>query len=227
MQTPASPSRRYPYAPPPDLGLDVVHEDAHLLAVNKANGLLSVPGRGAAMQDCLASRVQARWPQALVVHRLDEDTSGLVLFALNADVQRQLSAAFESRTVDKRYTAVVHGLMAHDQGEVTARIGRNWAMRPMRCIDPDDGQSAHTVFKVIQRNTAPHTTRVMLQALTGRTHQLRVHMAHIGHAICGDALYGNQEALHAAPRLMLHAQYLAFTHPVTGQSLELYSEAPF
>lgn len=224
MHPSASPPLRNPYSPPPDIQLDVVHLDAHVLVVNKPSGLLSVPGRSEGMDDCLASRVQARYPAALVVHRLDEDTSGLVLFALSADIQRALSQAFASRDVDKGYVACVHGLLEPEAGEITAAIGRDWAMRPLRRVDTVRGQAAYTRWRVLARDPVSRTSRVELRPLTGRTHQLRLHLQHIGHPIVGDRLYGQGNE---TVRLMLHASELSFAHPITGKRLQLQRPASF
>lgn len=207
--------------------LTLRHQDAELLIVEKPAGLLAVPGRGADKQDCLAVRVQARWPEALVVHRLDQATSGLMLFARGAAVQRRLSLAFEQRAVDKRYVAVVAGSVAGDEGRIDLPIAADWPQRPRRCIDLAQGRPSQTRWQVIDRDDAGQRTRLVLEPLTGRTHQLRVHLQAIGHPILGDALYAPPEVQARAPRLLLHAQALAFTHPGTGQALRVESPVPF
>lgn len=222
-ETRCAPARAIPYLPPPDEGLVPLYADEHLIAVSKPAGLLSVPGRDSAMQDCLITRVQRHYPHALVVHRLDEDTSGIMLLALHPEVQRQLSQAFADRRVDKHYTALVRGLVAPETGEIDTPIGRDWHMRPLRRIDTVRGQTAHTRFRVITRDAAAGHTQLQLQPLTGRTHQLRVHLMHIGHPILGDRLYGASDAT----RLMLHACTLRFAHPATQQVVCLDSAPPF
>ena len=178
-----------------------------------------MPGRGPDKQDCLIARLQRRWPQALTVHRLDEATSGLMVFALDAATQRALGRAFERREVTKRYTAVVHGRLADEAGEIALPIGLHWPDRPRRRIDAA-GQPALTRWTLRAHDAT--TSHVDLEPLTGRTHQLRVHLAAIGHPIVGDRLYGPEPP--AAARLLLHASALAFTHPASGMPLRV--EAP-
>lgn len=203
------------------------HADAHLLVVDKPAGLLAVPGRGADKQDCLARRVQAQWADARVVHRLDQPTSGLMLFARGAEVQRQLGRLFELRQVDKRYIAVVAGCIASESGRIELPIAVDWPNRPLRRIDAEGGQAALTRWHVLARDAAGDTTRLELDPETGRTHQLRVHLQAIGHPILGDALYAPPAVQARSPRLLLHASELAFTHPRTGQALHLVSPPPF
>lgn len=203
-------------------GITCVYADEALLVLAKPAGLLCVPGRGPDKQDCLSARVQQRWPQALVVHRLDMATSGLVLMALTPAVQRQLGWAFEQRAIEKRYQALVNGCMAAPAasdgwGDITLPIAADWQQRPLRSIDPVRGQASHTRWRVLQLDKATDTTRVELAPLTGRTHQLRVHLAAIGHAILGDAFYADVATQARAPRLCLHATRLAFSHPLSGE----------
>lgn len=185
----------------------ILHADDHLIAIDKPAGLLAVPGRGADKADCAAARVQALYPDALVVHRLDMATSGLMLMACGLPMQRALSRAFETRRVDKRYLAVVHGVLRDDAGEIALPLGADWPNRPRQQVDALHGKPATTRWRVLQRGA--HHTRVELEPHTGRTHQLRVHLAAIGHAIVGDVLYAAPDA--DAPRLMLHAWTLGFT----------------
>jgi tRNA pseudouridine32 synthase/23S rRNA pseudouridine746 synthase len=220
-------------------GVEAVYEDADLLVLAKPAGLLCVPGRGPDKQDCLSARAQQRWPGALVVHRLDQATSGLVLMARHADAQRQLNHAFADRQVHKRYVAVVHGQM---QGEGSAPppldgndgspgdggnawndillpIAADWARRPLRVVDHASGKPSHTRWRTLACDATAQTTRVELEPITGRTHQLRVHLAAVGHAILGDALYADAAVQALSPRLLLHASRLAFRHPVSGEAL--------
>ena len=190
--------------------LRLVHQDARLLVADKAAGLLCVPGRGPAGADNLASRLQAQWPDALVVHRLDMGTSGLVLFARGPVAQRALSIAFAARQMHKRYEAVVAGLLADDAGDITLPLGPDWPNRPRQQVDPVAGKPSHTRWQVLARDAAAGTTRLALQPLTGRTHQLRLHLAAIGHPILGDALYAPPAVQATAPRLLLHASHLAW-----------------
>jgi tRNA pseudouridine32 synthase/23S rRNA pseudouridine746 synthase len=201
------------------------HEDEHLLVVDKPAGVLAVPGRGADKQDCLGARVAERWPDACVVHRLDMATSGLMVFARGATAQRRLNDAFARRLVDKRYVAVVHGLLAADEGDIDAPLAADWPNRPRQRIDPEHGRASLTRWRVLARDAAARRTRVELRPVSGRAHQLRVHMQALGHPIVGDALYGD-DAAHE-PRLLLHAMHLAFAHPHDGRACEFASPPPF
>lgn len=204
-----------------------LHEDAHLLVLDKPAGLLSVPGRGADKQDCLSARAQARWPDALVVHRLDMATSGLILMARSLDVQRALSEAFASRQVWKRYEAIVEGpLDAEHWQTIDLPLMADWPNRPLQKVDPA-GKPSMTRWRTLQPLPDRHATHVLLAPETGRSHQLRVHMAALGHPILGDALYGDARVAGAAPRLLLHATVLQLRHPVTGEALRVESPAPF
>lgn len=200
----------------------LVHLDESLLVANKPAGLLAVPGRGEDKQDCLSARIQREFPDALVVHRLDMATSGLVLFARGAEMQRALSRLFEQCLVAKRYVAVVAGQMEQEAGEVNLPLICDWPNRPLQKVDHELGKPSLTRYRVLRRDGG--TTRVELEPVTGRSHQLRVHMASLGHPILGDALYGDAAS---APRLLLHACSLSFVHPRSGEPLSLTSEAPF
>ena len=191
-----------------------LHADEDLLVVAKPAGWLSVPGRGPDKQDCLLSRVHQRFPQALVVHRLDQATSGLMLFALNTETQRQLSMAFEARQVEKTYLAWVEGLLPihEDWQAIDLPIQADWERRPLRIIAPAE-QASQTRWRCLQHHAELPASWLELQPLTGRTHQLRVHLLAIGHPIWGDRLYAPPEVQNRSPRLMLHAHTLAFTHP--------------
>ncbi|SFM56544.1 RluA family pseudouridine synthase [Variovorax sp. OV329] len=213
--------------------LQVIHEDAGLLVLDKPSGLLCVPGRGADKQDCLSERARQQWPDALVVHRLDMSTSGLVLMARGIEMQRALSQAFAEQRVDKRYEAVVDGLIAPaSMGEdewqtIDAPIAADWPRRPLRIVDPVQGKPSLTRWRVKAPMSEPGATRLELAPQSGRTHQLRVHLAHIGHAILGDALYAGESAQARAPRLLLHATRLELAHPFTGAPLRFESPVPF
>ena len=208
----------------------LVHEDPHLLVLDKPAGLLCVPGRGEDKQDCLSARVQARWPGALVVHRLDMATSGLVLMARSAEVQRALGDAFAQRQVWKRYEAVVDGLAQSKGWSVTdAPMMADWPRRPLQKIDAA-GKPSVTRWRTLeawQDRGERGASRLLLEPQTGRSHQLRLHLAHIGHPILGDALYGDARVQAAAPRLLLHATVLQFRHPATGAAVRFESPAPF
>ncbi len=199
-----------------------IHEDEHLLVLEKPSGLLSVPGRGPDKQDCLSKRVQDIYPEALIVHRLDQDTSGLLLMARGIEAQRRLSRLFETRQVKKRYVAVVAGHPAQTQAAqdadeegwrtIDGPILLDWERRPIHIIHPD-GKASRSRWRTLQ--TGESATLVELEPVTGRTHQLRVHMQSIGHPMLGDSLYAPPEIKALSPRLLLHAQELAFPHPFT------------
>ncbi|AOY01709.1 RluA family pseudouridine synthase [Jeongeupia sp. USM3] len=212
------------YLPPADTGLNLVHADSSLLVVDKPAGLLTVPGRGDDKADCLSARVQSVYPDALVIHRLDMATSGLVVFGRGLDAQRRLGSAFEHRRVVKRYVAVVRGLVVDDAGEIDLPLAADWPSRPRQKVDFEAGKRALTRFTVLSREPLADCSRVALEPLTGRTHQLRVHLMAIGHPILGDTLYGAAER---APRLLLHAQSLVLPHPDDGRLIEFESPAPF
>ncbi|MDD2846658.1 MAG: RluA family pseudouridine synthase [Rhodoferax sp.] len=219
----ARPTPCAPCPPPGGAHPRCLHADDALLVLAKPAGLLSVPGRGADKQDCLSTRASQHWPDALVVHRLDMATSGLLLMARTAQAQRTLSQAFADRAIEKRYQAVVQGCMAPpaaEWGDIELPIAADWTRRPLRVIDPQHGKPSHTRWRVLAVDSAAHTTRLELSPVTGRTHQLRVHLAAIGHAILGDALYGDPTMQARAPRLLLHATRLAFAHPVSGTQME-------
>ncbi|AWH24391.1 pseudouridine synthase [Stenotrophomonas sp. YAU14D1_LEIMI4_1] len=197
--------------------------DEALLLAEKPAGLLSVPGRSEENQDCVVTRLQAVCPDALTVHRLDQVTSGLLLHARGKAMQAALSMQFEQRQVGKRYEAVLQGLLADDAGYVDLPLIVDWPNRPKQMVDHARGKPALTRWQVLARDVEAGTTRVALEPVTGRSHQLRLHMASLGHPIVGDVLYG--AAL--AQRVHLHACALAFTHPVTGAALAFESAAPF
>ncbi len=209
------------------LSLRIVHADAHLVVADKPAGLLCVPGRGEGKQDCLSARVQAVYPDALIVHRLDMATSGLCVFARGAGMQRHLSMAFAARDVDKRYVAVVAGEPGGDAGEVNLPLRVDWPNRPRQIVDRENGKPSLTHWHKLGSGSQPGTTRLELEPVTGRSHQLRVHLAAIGHPILGDALYAPEPVRMASPRLLLHASRLRLRHPVTGDTVEWSSPVPF
>ncbi len=209
------------------MSLTVIHENEALLVLDKSYGLLAVPGRGADKQDCLSARVQARWPDALVVHRLDMATSGLMLFARGTDLQRRLSRDFAARRIEKHYVALVAGRMSSDSGCIELPLSADWPRRPMQKVDVAQGKPSRTDWQVIDFDPQLQATRLALQPLTGRTHQLRVHLQAIGHPILGDALYAPPAVRDAAERLMLHASELGLAHPTSGAALRLRCAAPF
>jgi tRNA pseudouridine32 synthase/23S rRNA pseudouridine746 synthase len=219
----------------PALTPTVLYLDDNLLVVDKPAGLLSVPARGEDRQDCLETRVQAMHPDALIVHRLDASTSGLVLFARGLEMLRRMSLAFEQRVVGKQYVAVVHGHIVQETGEIDLALREDADHRPRQIVDPLRGRRALTRYQVLERlgEGTDATTRVALKPVTGRAHQLRVHLLAIGHPIVGDALYtppalATACAKLATPaRMHLHAARIAFIHPRTRVALQFDSPVPF
>ncbi len=210
----------------------LIHEDEHLLVFDKPSGLLSVPGLGPDKQDCLSARVQAHWAEALIVHRLDMATSGILLMARGPEMQKTLSMAFEKRRMHKRYEAVVLGTpipVPDEQGwsRIPLPMRIDYQNRPRSIIDFERGKPSLTLWRALGPGPWAETTRLSLEPHTGRTHQLRVHLAAIGHPIVGDPLYAPVEVPARAPRLLLHASELAFEHPVTGQPCHFVASVPF
>lgn len=208
-------------------GFERVHVDAHCIVALKPSGLLAVPGRGAGAQDCLAARVQAEFADARVVHRLDMSTSGLMLFARGPTMQRALSGAFARREVHKRYVAVVQGRVEPSQGEIDLPLLADWPNRPRQKVDIEAGKPSLTRYRVLAFDAERDRTRLELEPVTGRAHQLRVHLLALGHPILGDALYAPAPALAAADRLLLHASALRFAHPAGDAALAFASTPPF
>jgi len=215
------------YKPPADTGLDIRYLDDDLVILNKPSGLLSVPGRGDERRDSLAIRVQREFPQALVIHRLDMSTSGLMMMALGSKAQSVMGRLFQQRQVEKHYVAVVAGRVAQVRGEVALPLITDWPNRPRQKVDHETGKPALTRYQVLDHDPQSDISRILLQPHTGRSHQLRVHMMAIGHPILGDELYAPAGWRDAAPRLLLHAQHLAFVHPITGQPLVVECHADF
>lgn len=213
------------YAPPQDPFLDILHVDDELLFVAKPSGLLSVPGRGPALADCVAARATVLYPEARVVHRLDLETSGVMVMARSRAAQRGIGRQFEDRTVGKVYIARVAGRMRADHGTVDAPLICDWPNRPRQIIDRTLGKPALTRWQVMTREI--DATRVRLMPVSGRAHQLRVHMASIGHPILADSLYAHASARRAAERLQLHAQSLTLRHPSDGAWLTIEHPCPF
>ena len=210
--------------------IEPLYADDTLLVFDKPSSLLAVPGRGADKQDCLSARVQACYPDALIVHRLDMATSGLMVMARGAAVQRALSQAFAAREVMKRYIAVVSGRLEappEGWGIIDLPIIVDWPNRPLRMVDHQIGKPSLTRWRVLGYDETGTCTRVELEPVTGRSHQLRVHLRALGHPILGDALYAPPDVQARASRLLLHAGSLGFAHPVTGEALTFESPVPF
>ena len=213
--------------------LEVVFDDDHLLVLNKPSGLLSVPGRGEDKQDCLIARAQAQWPEALTVHRLDMSTSGLMVIAKGPEMQRSLSQAFAQREVHKIYEAIVAGEISTTEtsntdawSDIHMPLLIDWPNRPKSKVDWEHGKPSHTQWR-IKKSNLTNATRVELKPITGRTHQLRLHMMAIGHAIVGDALYASPDIQAQSTRLLLHARVLQLKHPVTAEWMAFESTVPF
>ncbi|PWG16283.1 RluA family pseudouridine synthase [Salibaculum griseiflavum] len=209
---------------PPDTPLEIVHDDHEILLVDKPAGLLSVPGKGPELADCLLSRVQEVFPQALLVHRLDRDTSGIMVFALTPHAQRHLGLQFEKRQTRKTYVARVSGRLAPKTGTVDLPLIVDWPNRPRQKVDHETGKPAVTDWRVVRANDVE--SRVRLMPRTGRSHQLRVHMLAIGHPILGDPFYASGTA-RDHPRLMLHSETLQLRHPDGGKGVRFTAKCPF
>lgn len=225
--TPSSLNSPQPHVDPP--ALRVVHASARYVVIEKPSGLLSVPGKGEEKQECAVSQARRLFPLAtgpLVVHRLDMDTSGLMVFALDPEAQRELSAEFEQRRVGKRYIALVDGVVSGEHGEIDLPMRLDVDRRPLQIIDHEHGRPSHTRWALKSLET--DRSRLVLEPLTGRTHQLRVHLAAIGHPILGDVLYGPQpRTASLSPRLCLHASMLSFREPGSGHRRTFESVVPF
>ncbi len=213
------------YDPPTDPYLEIVYQDDQLLVLNKPSGLLTVPGKAAEHQDCLERRVQRVFPTARIVHRLDMATSGLVVMALSADSQRHLNRQFELRQTKKHYIARLEGLLPISHGSVQLPLICDWPNRPKQMVCFQRGKPALTHFSLLSVDN--NSSRVRLTPVTGRSHQLRVHMQWLGHPILGDKFYATAAGLAAASRLQLHAEYLALAHPHHQQWMEFTVSCPF
>ncbi|MFT3931675.1 MAG: RluA family pseudouridine synthase [Spongiibacteraceae bacterium] len=205
----------------------IVFADEHIVVVDKPYGLLSVPGRDPANRDCVPSRLQSEYGELRIVHRLDLDTSGLMILARDADTHRQLNRQFEQRTVEKYYEALVWGLPVEDEGKIDLPIIVDWPNRPKKIVDHENGKSAQTLYRVLERDAEKNIARVELKPITGRSHQLRVHLAEIGHPILGCPFYAHDAARNAYSRLTLHARDLELTHPATGKKMHFHAPVPF
>lgn len=217
-----------PYCPPANQGLSVLYLSEQMIVVDKPSGLLSVPGRGAGKEDCLSRRVQAEFPDAMIVHRLDMGTSGIVVMGRGAKAQRELSILFQERRVRKRYQALVDGRWtAVAAGEIELPISVDWPNRPKQKVDHAMGRPSLTRYRVLDIGTTHAVSRIELEPVTGRSHQLRVHMEAMGHPILGDDFYGTPGSCAKAERLMLHACQIELDHPETGAPLRIGCPPPF
>ncbi len=209
---------------PPDEPVRVIYHDQHLLLVDKPSGLLSVPGKGEHLADCMITRAQRIFPEALLVHRLDRDTSGIMVFALTRHAQRALSLQFEERRTKKVYVARLWGELTPKTGTGDLPLTVDWPNRPLQHVNHETGRPAVTDWRVVRHEDG--TTRVRLMPKTGRSHQLRVHMMSLGHPILGDPFYAKGPA-RDFPRLMLHAESLRFNHPDGDRGLSFSAPCPF
>lgn len=221
----SGPPRPFHYAPPSEPWLCVVHRDDDLLVLAKPSGLLCVPGKPAEHADCLETRAREAFPGAMTVHRLDKDTSGVIVMGLNRKAHANLSLQFEKRETEKSYIARVWGQVAADTGRIDLPIACDWPNRPKQRVDHETGRPARTDWEVVDREEK--ATRLRLRPATGRSHQLRVHMLSLGHPILGDTFYAHDEAFAAAERLQLHAEWLRFRHPSDGREMNFTVECPF
>ncbi|MBM4115281.1 MAG: RluA family pseudouridine synthase [Phycisphaerae bacterium] len=212
---------------PEGIGFRVLWQDRWLLVLDKDSGLLSVPGIGSDKADCLASRAARCFRGARIVHRLDRDTSGCIVMALDARTHRELSVQFQERTVGKVYEALVHGIVNGDEGLIDLPLRKDLVNAPLQVVDHVHGRTAQTGWRVLSRDAARDTTRLELLPRTGRSHQLRVHCRELGHTILGDDLYALPAVRAMAPRLCLHARSVGFTHPATGERMLVECQTPF
>jgi len=217
----------FTYNPPAHDKLTILHHDDSILIVDKPSGLLSVPGRGPDKQDCMISRVQKTFPQALIVHRLDMATSGILVLALDRETHRLLSKQFQERQITKQYIAVVVGKIDNAIGVIDKPMICDWPNRPKQIIDMQQGKAAQTHYEVLSYSVDDNTSRLLLTPITGRTHQLRLHCQYIGHPILGDQLYGDNNAREMAQRLLLHASGVRFNHPISQQVIDIKTNIPF
>ncbi len=216
------------YNPPP-MELKVLYEDERLLALSKPSGLLSVPGIGADRADCLAKRIAEKYPEALVIHRLDMDTSGVFLMARDKKAQGNIGKQFEQRRVSKTYIADIWGVPEENSGLIDLPLRCDWENRPLHMVCHEHGKPAQTKWEVIETReiAGKPCAHLRLEPITGRTHQLRVHLKAIGFPIVGDAFYAPDDAYEASNRMHLHAHTLTFHHPDTGHKMTIEDEIPF
>jgi tRNA pseudouridine32 synthase/23S rRNA pseudouridine746 synthase len=215
----------YIYEPPTDPYLNVIYRDDFILVLDKPSGLLSVPGKDPRLADCLERRAREAFPEARTIHRLDKDTSGIVVMGMQREAHSNISMQFEKRTTKKSYVARVWGQVEGESGQIDLPLATDWLNKPRQRVDYDHGRPAQTEWIVMEREAL--ATRMRLIPHTGRTHQLRVHMMELGHVILGDQFYATGEALAAADRLQLHAEELSFVHPNTGEEVTFVIPCPF
>lgn len=220
-----TPPPEFTYSPPPDEGLDIIHQDNDVLVLSKPANLLSVSGKLESHSDCLEARALKEFPNAKVVHRLDRGTSGIFVMALNSNAHRHLGLQFEKRKTRKTYISEVIGLVEKDEGTINLPMRTDWYNRPKQMVDTYFGREAITEWKVISRGE--ETTRLELHPKTGRSHQLRVHLQELGHPILGDSFYAPEHAVAMSKRLLLHAERLEVFHPSNGERVSFADPCPF
>ena len=217
-----------PYIVPPcKKDIEILYQDDDLLLINKPDGLLSVPGRHPLNKDCVNNRLLENFPNMGMAHRLDLDTSGMMIIPLNKPTLAHINQQFQNRKVSKTYTAILAGIIKQDEGKIDLPLIFDWPNRPMQKVCQDSGKGALTLYQVLQRDPASNTTRVLFTPITGRSHQLRIHSREMGHPIVGCDMYATREIYEMGERLMLHATDIAFTHPVTGKLIEHTCEPEF
>jgi len=210
-----------------DKEIEILYEDEHLLIINKPDGLLSVPGRHPLNRDSIHSRLLASYPEMGMAHRLDLDTSGLMIIPLNKTILAAVNRMFQERQINKSYTAILGGLLATDSGKVDLPLIFDWPNRPLQKVCQSSGKGALTYYKVLSRDTVAKTTTVLFTPITGRSHQLRIHSRELGHPIIGCDMYATREIYEQGDRLMLHATQLSFIHPYTQEPLVVCSSPSF
>lgn len=213
--------------PPYEGELEYLYEDSDIIVVNKPPFFLSVPGRHPGNFDSVQSRIQKDFPESMCAHRLDLDTSGIMIVALHKEALRNMQKQFQDRTVEKEYIAEVYGLMDDDGGSVEFPLRCDWPNRPLQMVCYEHGKHALTNYEVISRDAEKETSRLLLKPVTGRSHQLRIHMRELKHPILGCDLYAHDEALLMSPRLLLHARKISFKHPMSGKAMEIIQEPEF
>ena len=211
---------------PPQEDLVIVYEDDDLVVIEKPAGLLSVPGRLPEHKDSAYLRVLAQYPHAKITHRLDMATSGILMFAKHRGAEVAVSKMFQARTVDKHYIALVQGQL-DAEGCVEVPLITDWENRPRQIVHFELGKPAKTLYQALSYDIETDITRVLLTPITGRSHQLRVHMQYIGHPITGDKLYHPEPTRSPLKRMALHASFLAFQQPLSGQSVAIHGRVPF
>lgn len=217
----------YYIVPKCDKAVDILYQDDYLLVVNKPEFLLTVPGRAPENKDCVITRLKKDFPEAVIVHRLDLDTSGILIVPIVRSAMSHLARQFQERKIYKRYEAIVWGEVKEQIGEVDLPIIVDWENRPLQCINFETGRNALTHYQKLGFDVQTQQTRLELKPITGRSHQLRLHCREMGHPIIGCDLYAHPAARAASPRLLLHAKEISFTHPHTNERLTIQSPVPF